>query len=173
MSTIEDVKDSDVQWLYDLMKKDAEQAGYLINPDVEHTKNLVRGLFFNQTRYGYMSCPCRLGTGQRPRDMDIICPCDYRDQDLSQYGSCYCGLYVSNDIFSGKKAFAAIPERRPVSIVKRLVDAVVPEGTPGKGFSLKYPVWRCPVCGYLCARDEPPGVCPICKVEKSRFERFL
>jgi rubrerythrin len=36
----------------------------------------------------------------------------------------------------------------------------------------RLPVWRCRVCGYLCARDEPPGVCPICKAKKDRFERF-
>jgi len=33
-------------------------------------------------------------------------------------------------------------------------------------------VWRCKVCGYLCARTEPPEVCPICKVGKERFELF-
>lgn len=38
---------------------------------------------------------------------------------------------------------------------------------------LKYPVWRCVVCGYLAARDGPPGICPICKAGKERFERFL
>jgi ferredoxin-thioredoxin reductase catalytic chain len=37
---------------------------------------------------------------------------------------------------------------------------------------LSKPVWRCKVCGYLCARDEPPDLCPICKVKKERFERF-
>jgi rubrerythrin len=37
----------------------------------------------------------------------------------------------------------------------------------------KMPVWRCKVCGYLCARDEPPEVCPICKATKERFERFM
>jgi len=33
-------------------------------------------------------------------------------------------------------------------------------------------VWRCRVCGYLCARNEPPGECPICKAGKERFEEF-
>ncbi|MCX6687268.1 MAG: ferredoxin:glutaredoxin reductase, partial [Methanoregula sp.] len=36
-----------------------------------------------------------------------------------------------------------------------------------------YPVWRCRVCGYLCAREQPPDICPICKVTKDRFERFI
>jgi len=39
--------------------------------------------------------------------------------------------------------------------------------------SLSKPVWRCNVCGYLCARDAPPEVCPICKVSGDRFERFM
>jgi ferredoxin-thioredoxin reductase catalytic chain len=33
-------------------------------------------------------------------------------------------------------------------------------------------VWRCKVCGYLCARPQPPLKCPICKADKDRFERF-
>ena len=41
------------------------------------------------------------------------------------------------------------------------------------GSALSKPVWRCKVCGYLCGRDEPPEVCPICKAKKDRFERFM
>ena len=45
--------------------------------------------------------------------------------------------------------------------------------SPGLPGALPYPIWRCRVCGYLCARKEPPEVCPICKAEKERFEHFL
>lgn len=51
-------------------------------------------------------------------------------------------------------------------------------GAPAKRRDLKggpasdLPMWRCTVCGYLCAREGPPEVCPICKVTKDRFERF-
>jgi ferredoxin-thioredoxin reductase catalytic chain len=38
---------------------------------------------------------------------------------------------------------------------------------------LAYPVWRCKVCGYLCAREAPPDTCPICKAKKERFEQFI
>lgn len=40
---------------------------------------------------------------------------------------------------------------------------------PGTG---EVRVWRCRVCGYLCARPAPPEVCPICKVSRDRFEPF-
>jgi len=35
-----------------------------------------------------------------------------------------------------------------------------------------YPVWRCKVCGYLCARGTPPEKCPVCKASRDRFEPF-
>jgi ferredoxin-thioredoxin reductase catalytic chain len=48
-----------------------------------------------------------------------------------------------------------------------------PAATPAFPGKLPLPVWRCRVCGYLCARDGPPEVCPICKARKERFERFM
>lgn len=43
----------------------------------------------------------------------------------------------------------------------------------GEVNNLSYPVWRCKVCGYLCARNNPLEVCPVCKAKKERFERFI
>ncbi|HUV73433.1 MAG TPA: ferredoxin-thioredoxin reductase catalytic domain-containing protein, partial [Anaerolineae bacterium] len=72
--------------LYDKLKREAEAAGYLLNPDREFVLGLMEGLLTNQQRYGYQSCPCRLAEGLREKDLDIICPCDYRDPDLDEYG---------------------------------------------------------------------------------------
>jgi ferredoxin-thioredoxin reductase catalytic subunit len=156
--------------LYGRIKKDAEAGGYNLNPDEEFTKALIKGLAVNDERYGYQSCPCRLSSGDIEKDRDIICPCDYRDADLNDYGSCYCGLYVDEDIMNGKKELTTIPERRTPGKSADKKEA----REPGSSFSqLKLPVWRCRVCGYLCGREEPPGVCPICKAKKDRFERFL
>jgi len=60
-----------------------------------------------------MSCPCRLGSGSRDDDKDIICPCDYREADVEEYGSCYCALYVSKDWLESPVPHATVPERRP------------------------------------------------------------
>lgn len=46
------------------------------------------------------------------------------------------------------------------------------EKKPATAPSGELTVWRCKVCGYLCARKGPPEVCPICKVSKERFEPF-
>ena len=85
----DDVTDADVESLYLKLKKDAEAFGYRLGPDDEFVKDLVRGLLTNEKRYGYQSCPCRLAEGIKEKDLDIICPCDYRDADLTDYDTCY------------------------------------------------------------------------------------
>jgi ferredoxin-thioredoxin reductase catalytic chain len=84
-----EVRQDEIDRLYLRLKKEAEGSGYFLNPDEEFTKSLVRGLISNQGRYGYRACPCRLADGEKNADLDIICPCDYRDADLSQYDTCY------------------------------------------------------------------------------------
>jgi ferredoxin-thioredoxin reductase catalytic subunit len=165
----QEVSISEVDRLYERLFREAESAGYHLNPDVAFTKELVRGLITNERRYGYWACPCRLASGNKQEDLDIICPCDYRDPDLNDYGACYCALYVSDAVRKGEKKAGSIPERRPPP-AERKKKARKEVSTPA---GLPLPVWRCKVCGYLCARDEPPEVCPICKAKKDRFERFM
>jgi len=156
--------------LYDKLNKEAEAYGYHLNPDMAMTRELLNGYLVNQKRFGYPSCPCRLASGKKEDDLDIICPCDYRDPDLEDYGGCYCSLYVSKDVKEGRAKIESIPERRPPR-EKRLQ---MKQEKPAPSISsLPLPVWRCKVCGYLCARDGPPSVCPICKAGKERFERFI
>jgi len=172
--TLIEIKPEDVETTYKILQKEATESGYHLNPDAEFTKNLVAGLMKNEKRYGYRACPCRLAYGKMEPDLDIICPCDYRDPDLNDFGACYCALYVSDDIAHGRKATAPVPERRPPRSQrgKTAVVQTIPLATP-QPLALPFPVWRCKVCGYLCARDQPPEICPICKVTKDRFERFM
>lgn len=163
------VSPQEIDALYERLDKEANASGYHLNPDEEFTKGLVEGLLINEKRYGYRSCPCRLASGDKAQDLDIICPCDYRDPDLLDWGACYCALYVSEDVLVGEKEIESIPERRPPE-GERAQDRPAPApAKPGEG---SLPVWRCRVCGYLCGREQPPGVCPICKVKQERFERF-
>jgi ferredoxin-thioredoxin reductase catalytic chain len=75
--------------LYERLKKEVEAGGYHLNPDVEMTKALVKGLLTNEKRYGYQACPCRLASGRKDEDLDIVCPCDYRDADVVEFDACY------------------------------------------------------------------------------------
>ncbi len=100
--------------LYERLKKVNEAKGYYFNKNRELTMALLEGLLTNKERYGYMCCPCRLALRDREADRDIICPCDYREPDVKEYGSCYCNLYVSKEWNEGTVANVPVPERRPV-----------------------------------------------------------
>ena len=158
--------------LYERLNREAEAGGYHLNPDRDLTLSLVAGLAKNQGRYGYVMCPCRLAFGEKEKDLDLICPCDYRDPDLTDHGACYCGLYVSKALIDGAIKPQVVPERRPTEYVLTGFLPAAREVAPGRTVKTVLPVWRCRVCGYLCAREQPPEVCPVCKVKKDRFERF-
>jgi ferredoxin-thioredoxin reductase catalytic chain len=89
MSDERKVTQEDIDNLYFALNKDASSGGYYINPDVEFTKSLCAGILTNQRRYGYWACTCRLASGNKNEDLDIICPCDYRDADILEWGACF------------------------------------------------------------------------------------
>jgi ferredoxin-thioredoxin reductase catalytic subunit len=99
--------------LYEQLKKTQEPKGYYFNKDKERTLELLESLLVNKDRYGYMACPCRLASGDKDQDKDILCPCIYREPDVKEYGSCYCNLYVTTEWNAGKIPREYVPERRP------------------------------------------------------------
>jgi ferredoxin-thioredoxin reductase catalytic chain len=104
---------TEVENLYEMLRRIQEPKGYYFNSDRERTLELLEALLTNKQRYGYMCCPCRLGSGDRNRDTDIICPCAYREADVAEYGSCYCNLYVSKEWNDSTIPHQYVPERRP------------------------------------------------------------
>jgi ferredoxin-thioredoxin reductase catalytic chain len=104
---------NEAEKLYDMLKKIQEPKGYFFNRDKNMVFELLKSLLVNKKRYGYMACPCRLASGKRELDKDILCPCVYRIPDIEEYGSCYCNLYVSKAWNNDKVPHVYIPERRP------------------------------------------------------------
>ncbi|MFX1563425.1 MAG: ferredoxin-thioredoxin reductase catalytic domain-containing protein [Promethearchaeota archaeon] len=164
-------------------ESDAKTHGYYLNPDPDFLHNLLTGLKENEERYGYPSCPCRLATGHLELDRDIICPCYYRDPDVEEFGFCYCALYVRNDVAEGKLEINPIPERRPLSKQEKayfeepkVKTAKTTDTTPAseiKASDSSSKLWFCQQCGYVCFRDEPPHICPICKAKKEMFSEIF
>ena len=103
----------DVEKLFESLRKVQELKGYYFNKDKAYVLELLSALILNKDRYGYMVCPCRLASGEREADRDILCPCVYREPDVKEYGSCYCGLYGSKEWRAGKVDVDYVPERRP------------------------------------------------------------
>jgi ferredoxin-thioredoxin reductase catalytic chain len=104
---------TEAEKLFEMLKKIQEPQGYFFNKDRAQVFDLLEALLVNKNRYGYMCCPCRLASGDKVKDRDIICPCVYRTADVEEYGSCYCSLYVSSDWNDGKIPETYVPERRP------------------------------------------------------------
>lgn len=105
-------KTADPDKIMEALAKYAESLGIELNADREFVGEIIEGLLRNEERYGYRSCPCRLASADREKDADIICPCRYRDEDVREFGSCYCGLYVSREWNKGGTRRGPVPERR-------------------------------------------------------------
>jgi ferredoxin-thioredoxin reductase catalytic subunit len=103
----------ETQQLYENLKKIQEAKGYYFNKDKARVFELLDALLKNKDRYGYMACPCRLASGNREADKDIVCPCVYREPDVKEFGSCYCNLYVSKAWNDETIPHDYVPERRP------------------------------------------------------------
>jgi len=163
-------------------ESDAKSSGYQLNPDPAFLKDLLEGLKTNEERFGYPSCPCRIATGRFEVDRDIICPCDYRDPDVEEFGACYCALYVRKDVYEGKVQIKPVPERRPPEKQARAIEVatggpvkpekvvpVVKEQPKELEVESKMKFWYCKQCGYVVFREEPPYTCPICKAKREMF----
>lgn len=168
---------TDIENIKKRVENDAKANGYYLTPDPEMLQDLLEGLKKNEERYGYPSCPCRLASGKLELDKDIICPCYYRDPDVNDYGQCYCALYVSKDVHESKK-IQQIPERRPIEKQGRAYSLSTEEKQTQKPQDETEPketnmeLWYCQQCGYVCFRDDPPYVCPICKAKKEMFSKI-
>ena len=166
---------------------DAKTYGYYLTPQPDLLQMFLEGLKTNEERYGYPLCPCRLTSGKFEYDRDIICPCDYRDPDVAQYGACYCRLYVNKAVFESQN-LPEVPERRPLEKQARAYgtpafaqQAPAPQITgapekpvptqppPPKQIEVKKKLWYCKQCGYVVFREDPPYICPICKAKREMF----
>lgn len=163
-------------------ESDALRSGCYLNPNFQLLEDLLKGLKRNVERYGYNSCPCRLASGIFEYDRDILCPCDYRDQDIVEHGACYCNLYLRKDVFEGETPLPQVSERRPLEKQERAYQGTVPIQQKEKvkssstiikdslGIILNF--WYCKQCGYICYREEPPYQCPICKAKRDLFAKI-
>ena len=179
------MKEITIEMVRKRAEADAQTFGYNLTPDPDLLQGFLEGLKVNEERYGYPSCPCRLASGNFDIDRDIICPCDYRDPDVAEFGACYCRLYVNKDVYEGKTELPTVPERRPIDKQSRAyMTAAVPKEPTAETeekpvaatkeeakvtSEAKPKLWYCKQCGYVVFRDEPPYICPICKAKRELF----
>jgi len=157
---------------------DAESRGYFLNPDTEFVDMLLEGIVENEKRHGYPACPCRLSSGNFDVDRDIVCPCDYRDVDVEEFGYCYCALFVRKDVVDGLNQVQPIPERRNLDKFEAAFDGKPKtekssSGSKKAASETKNRLWYCKQCGYVAFREEPPNICPVCKAKREFFAEIV
>jgi ferredoxin-thioredoxin reductase catalytic subunit len=87
----------DKKRIEELIKKSEEYAnkqGFKLNPDRRIVEGTVKGLLFNEKKYGALYCPCRRVTENKEEDEKIICPCIYHEDEIKKMGHCHCRLFL-------------------------------------------------------------------------------
>jgi ferredoxin-thioredoxin reductase catalytic subunit len=68
---------------------------FTLNPDTNHVDMVAEGVLLNEKKFGLKLCPCRLRDGTRKRDLELICPCNFKIQDAwKNQNRCWCGLFI-------------------------------------------------------------------------------
>jgi len=68
---------------------------FVLNPDSVFVGRVMDGLLMNEQRQGFRLCPCRISDGSRERNTELLCPCNFRAQEIwGKEGRCWCGLFV-------------------------------------------------------------------------------
>ncbi len=73
----------------------ARKAGIKLNPDKKIVGGVVKGLFKHKKEKGEFYCPCRIPTGDKEKDKEIICPCVFHRGEIELQNHCKCLLFVS------------------------------------------------------------------------------
>lgn len=68
---------------------------FMLNPDKKHVEALAQGVLMNEKNHGLKLCPCRLRDSTKERDLELLCPCNFKAQEVwNRQGRCWCGLFV-------------------------------------------------------------------------------
>ena len=94
------------------MEKFCEQKGYVINPSWMMATNLKSNLCEMEAVFGKRYCPCFEPSGEKELDRKMMCPCEYIEDEIAEYGTCHCALFGPADL----------PKERWKASSKRLMD---------------------------------------------------
>lgn len=73
----------------------AENNDFKLNPDKAHVDMVAEGVLTNEKETGLKLCPCRLRDGTFETDMGLLCPCNFKAQEVWRaQNRCWCGLFV-------------------------------------------------------------------------------
>jgi ferredoxin-thioredoxin reductase catalytic subunit len=75
----------------------AASRGWRVNPNDKQLGAVIKGLARNTTRFGEQYCPCRMRTGDTEKDREIVCPCIFHEDEITNDGYCHCRLFFDSE----------------------------------------------------------------------------
>lgn len=77
----------------EIAEKYAKSKGFKLNEDSKGLDRILKGLENNRKKHGFAYCPCRVVTGDKEKDREIICPCVFHRGEIELQGYCLCKLF--------------------------------------------------------------------------------
>jgi ferredoxin-thioredoxin reductase catalytic subunit len=90
----EQFNSKDAEELEEEIEDYAPKVGIKVNPDAKRVDEVVKGLLAKRAKFGENYCPCRVVTGDKEKDEEIICPCVFHRGEIGLQGHCLCKLFV-------------------------------------------------------------------------------
>lgn len=107
----EKVSEEEIDAFIEYSKKHAKEKGWILNPNQEKVRNVVRLTLLNKKKKGVRYCPCKpsMEGVQREIDGEMVyvseCPCPDAPKEVEEDGKCCCNLYwAQEDISNWKQA---------------------------------------------------------------------
>ncbi|MFC1571435.1 ferredoxin-thioredoxin reductase catalytic domain-containing protein [Candidatus Margulisiibacteriota bacterium] len=69
-----------------------------LNFNKAHVEACIDGILENEKKYGLKYCPCRIAVGDFEKDVELLCPCNFKAQEkYRNQGECWCGLFKKGE----------------------------------------------------------------------------
>ncbi len=107
------------------LEKYCEQKGYALNPSWMMTTSLKSNLCEMEATFGKRYCPCFEPSGDTVLDKKMMCPCEFIEDEIEEYGTCHCALFGPKDL--SKEAWKASSKRlmEEYQVPKNLKDGIL------------------------------------------------
>lgn len=93
-----------------LFQRVIDPLGYKFTPDAGLVDFCLEQEAILEEKHGIPYCPCQGLTGDREKDMKIVCPCiPFHQRHFDAMKRCWCGLYVHKDVVD-PDTLAQVPE---------------------------------------------------------------
>jgi ferredoxin-thioredoxin reductase catalytic subunit len=80
------------------MQKYIAQNNYALNPSWMMTTNLKVWLSEMNVVFGQRFCPCFEPSSDEQLNKKMMCPCEYVEDEIKEYGTCHCALFGRADL---------------------------------------------------------------------------